>query len=199
MRIGITGGIGAGKSLVCSIFKILGVHCYDADSRAKALMNSDKDLKEKIINLFGSKSYQENTLNTSYISNQVFFNPDLLKNLNSFVHPAVSQDFDQWEANQPKDMYVMKEAALLFETGSYRDLDKTILIVAPESLRIQRVKERDPARGVDQINAIIDKQLKDKEKLKLADYVIFNNESELLTPQVLVVHNKILLNKKTPD
>ncbi len=199
MRIGITGGIGAGKSLVCTIFKILGVHCYNADSRAKALMNSDANLKQKIVDLFGPQSYKNGVLNTTYISDQVFFNPDSLEKLNSFVHPAVSRDFDHWETNQPNEVYVLKEAALLFETGSYSDLDKTILIVAPESLRIQRVKERDPERGEQQIKAIIDKQLKDEEKLKLADYIIFNNESELLTPQVLAVHDKILLNKKAPD
>ena len=199
MRIGITGGIGAGKSLVCSIFEILGIPTYNADFRAKVLMQKDVKLKQQIIDLFGSESYQDNSLNTGYISNQAFFHPEMLDRLNSLVHPAVSKDFTQWENNQEKASYVLKEAALLFETGSYRKLDGTILVVAPENLRIERVKARDPQRGESQIKAIIEKQLPDKEKLKLADYVITNEESELLIPPVLAIHKQILSNKKASD
>jgi len=196
MRVGITGGIGAGKSLVSNIFEILGIHCFDADSRAKALMSTDPALRQEIINLFGSQSFLNEELNRKFISNQVFHNPEKLEKLNAIVHPAVAREFDQWSILQSKEEYILKEAALLFETGSYRHLDKNILVVAPVELRIKRILKRDPERGEDQIRAIMENQFDDEKKIDLADFVLYNNEEKLLIPQVLAIHQELVSTKK---
>ncbi len=189
MQVGITGGIGAGKSIVCKIFKVLGIECYDADSRARSLMESDLRLKAKIQNLFGWDSFSEGRLQRGFISQMVFRNPDKLKKLNKAVHPFVARDFKDWSDARLASPYVIKEAALLVETGSYKELDKLILVRAPEKLKISRILQRDPQRGEDQIKAIMSKQLQDEEKLKVADFVIENDEKTPLISQVLEIHD----------
>ena len=191
--IGITGGIGSGKTTVARIFSILGISIYFADNRAKWLMSNDPALKDQIQNAFGNNSYNEDgSLNREFIASNVFGNKENTKTINSLVHPAVKLDFEQWAKSQ-ESPYVLKEAALLFETGSYKDLDKIITVSSPLRVRVNRVLLRDPHRNEEQLNAIIDQQMPEEEKIKLSDYVIKNIDNKLLIPQVLKIHDKLLL------
>ncbi len=190
--VGITGGIGSGKSTVAKIFSILGIPIYYADDRAKWLMQNDSSLVQKIKAAFGSESYQpDGSLNRVYLANHVFGDAEKLAEINGLVHPAVGHDFSDWADNQ-QTPYVLKEAALLFETGSYQDLFLTINVSAPLMLRMTRVLLRDAHRTEDQVNAIINKQLPDEDKNKLADFVIKNGDNKLIIPQVIEIHKKIL-------
>ncbi|MCS4433970.1 dephospho-CoA kinase [Aquiflexum gelatinilyticum] len=190
--VGITGGIGSGKSTVARIFSILGIPVYYADDRAKWLMANDEALKEQIKDNFGQESYSEaGVLNRAFLASQVFSDEEKVKIINGLVHPAVKADFENW-ANAQTAPYVLKEAALLFETGSYKDLDKVINVSSPIRIRISRVLMRDPHRNEKQVNDIIDKQLPDEEKNKLADFVIKNTDNKLLIPQVMEIHHQLL-------
>jgi dephospho-CoA kinase len=190
--VGITGGIGSGKSTVARIFSILGIPIYYADERAKWLMANDPELKKQILNNFGSESYsEEGVLNRAFLASKVFSDEEKVKIINALVHPAVVADFEKW-AHDQNSPYVLKEAALLFETGSYKDLDKVINVSSPIKIRISRVLMRDPHRNEKQVNDIIDKQLPDEEKNKLADFVIKNTDNKMLIPQVLEIHKQLL-------
>lgn len=192
LQIGITGGIGSGKSLVCRIFHALGVPVYDADSRAKAVMINDGILVSHIKKEFGVLSYRDDgSLDREYLAKEVFNNTERLKILNNLVHPRVVKDFEQWVSEQKSD-YILKEAALLFETKSYTALDKVIVVFAPEQLRIKRVLNRDTQRTEQQIKEIIHNQIPEDEKLQKADFVIMNDETQLIIPQVLELHRFIL-------
>lgn len=192
MQIGITGGIGSGKSLVSRIFNLLGVPIYDADSRAKSVMTTDGILVSQIKKEFGVLSYRaDGGVNREYLAEHVFSDSEKLKRLNSLVHPRVGEDFNSWVKEQ-SSAYVLKEAALLFEAGSNTTLDKIIVVSAPEELRINRVLQRDKHRTVNQVKDIIRNQLKEEEKLKLADYIIINDESKPLIHQVLELHKQFL-------
>jgi len=193
LQIGITGGIGSGKSLICRIFASLGVPVYDADSHAKELMTTDGILVSQISKEFGDLSYQnDGTLNRAYLSESVFNNPERLKVLNALVHPRVAEDYKRWVLTQRNKPYVLKEAALLFEAGSYQSLDKIIVVVAPDDLRIKRVVARDRHRAAADVKAIMDKQLPEEEKQRRADYIIRNDEITPVIPQVLALHQRFL-------
>ncbi|WP_369411750.1 dephospho-CoA kinase [Chryseolinea lacunae] len=193
LQVGITGGIGSGKSLVCSIFKALGIPVYDADSHAKELMTTDGILVQQIKKEFGELSFHEDgSLNRGYLSKAVFNDVDKLERLNRLVHPRVGEDYARWVNQNANSPYVLKEAALLFEAGSHQTLDKVMVVVAPEALRIERVLQRDPQRTTEQIKAIIRNQMPEEEKMKRADHVIVNNETELLIPQVVALHHQFL-------
>lgn len=189
--VGITGGIGVGKSTVSKIFKILGIPVYDADSRAKRLMNEDPEIRATVIEFFGEESYRNGELDRTHVGKIAFHKKELLNHLNTVVHPAVARDFRQWSSEQDAP-YVMKEAALLVENGSSKDLDYLIVVSAPEKIRIDRVLERDPHRNLDDVKAIIAKQFPEARKLELADHIIVNDGSQLVIPQVLSVHHAIL-------
>jgi dephospho-CoA kinase len=192
LLVGITGGIGSGKSTVAHIFSILGIPIYYADDRAKWLMANDPKLKKQIMDHFGSESYSEDgILNRAFLATKVFADEEKVMIINSLVHPAVRLDFENW-SNSQNSHYVLKEAALLFETGSYKDLDKVINVSCPIKIRISRVLMRDPHRNEKQVNDIIDKQLPDEEKNKLADFIIKNTDNKMLIPQVLEIHNQLL-------
>ena len=189
IQIGITGGIGSGKSLVCRIFHVLGVPVYDADSQAKKLMTTDGILIDEIKKEFGSLSYDEGgTLNRALISKAVFNEPEKLTKLNSLVHPRVAEDYNRWISEQNGANYCLKEAALMFESESYRLLDKIIVVTAPDEQRIKRVMQRDPQRSRADVENIIKNQMAQEEKNKRADFVIKNDESELIVPHVLKLH-----------
>lgn len=191
LQIGITGGIGSGKSLVSKIFGCLGVPVYDADSHAKELMTTDGILVSDIKKEFGVLSYSvEGGLNREYLSKQVFNDPERLSILNKLVHPRVGVDFRRWVDQRKRHPYVLKEAALLYESGSYESLDKVIVVYANEALRIQRVLKRDPHRTADQVMAIIKNQMPEEEKLKRADFMIRNDETTLIIPQVISLHQR---------
>lgn len=189
IQVGITGGIGVGKTLITHLFSLLGVPIYYADTRAKELMNSV--LVKPIIDTFGEEAFINGTLNRDYLASRVFINKSEINKLNAIVHPAVAIDFNNWVSTQVKSTYIIKEAALLVETGSYKLLDKLILVVSPEELRINRIKKRDPFRSETEIKGIISKQTSDIEKSKFADFIINNNEEELLIPQVIKINHLI--------
>jgi dephospho-CoA kinase len=189
--VGITGGIGSGKSIVCQFFKILGIPVYSADDRAKWLMSNAPELKIQLIEEFGTETYlADGTLDRSFLAQTVFSDPEKVKKINSIVHPAVGNDFKSW-AEQQTAPYLLKEAALLFETGSDKELDKIITVSSPLKIRMSRVLMRDPHRKEDQINQIINQQLPDEKKNELADFVIKNSENKLLIPQILEIHRKL--------
>lgn len=193
LQIGITGGIGAGKSLICRIFHCLGIPVYDADGHAKELMTTDVILVTNIKKEFGELSYNSNgSLNRDYLSSTVFNDNEKLKKLNKLVHPRVGEDYKRWVDQNGNYHYLVKEAALLFEAGSDKLLDKVIVVHAPEDLRIQRVLARDPQRSEDQVRAIINNQMSEEEKMERADFIINNDEKELLIPQVVKLHNQLL-------
>ena len=193
LQIGITGGIGSGKSFVCKIFHCLGVHVYDADSHAKELMTTDGILVSEIKKEFGVLSYNvDGSLNRTYLSNTVFNDPERLKTLNGLVHPRVGINYKQWVDQRKDQPYVLKEAALLFEANASQSLDKVIVVHANEALRLQRVLKRDHHRTADQVLAIIKNQMPEEEKLKRADFMIRNDETTLLIPQVVELHHRFI-------
>lgn len=193
LQVGITGGIGSGKSLVSRIFQCLGISVYDADSRAKSLMTTDGILISQIRKVFGDLSYHaDGSLNRKYLGESVFNNPEQLQTLNKLVHPRVGEDYRQWVEENGRETYVIKEAALLFEAGSAKALDKIIVVCAPEDVKVSRVLKRDPHRSEADVRAIIQNQMPDEEKRKRANYVIFNDDSQLVIPQVLSLHQQFL-------
>ena len=193
LQIGVTGGIGSGKSLVCRMFQSLGVPVYDADSRAKIVMTTDGILVGQIKQEFGNLSYDpEGNLDRSYLSKTVFGDAERVKRLNSLVHPRVALDYQEWLAAHPAHPYVIREAALLYEANVAGTLGQTIVVFAPETLRIQRVKERDPQRSEEDIRKIINNQWPDEEKMKRADHIIQNDNQQLVIPQVLKLHQQFL-------
>lgn len=190
MVVGLTGGIGSGKSTVAKMFRELGVPVYDSDIEAKKLMSSSKEVIAAIIALLGNEAYENGYLNRSYIANKVFKDPELLQKLNGIVHPAVGNHFIQW-AKEQKTPYVIQESALIFENGSQDKYDRTILVTAPVATRIQRVVERD---SVDK-EAVVDRlenQLKDEEKLGMADYLLENLDLDKTKNKVKELHLKLL-------
>lgn len=197
VHIGITGGIGSGKTLICRIFQRLGVHVYNADDRAKVLMNSDPGLKSQISAEFGSDAYQaDGKLDRKHIAKSVFDNPEKLKKLNSLVHPSVGEDYKVWANGFSDQPYILREAALLYEAGVASMLDKVIVVSAPEEIRIKRVLERDSQRTEQEVRAIINSQWKEEEKVKRADYVILNDDEHMVIPQVLKLHKGLLSLRK---
>jgi dephospho-CoA kinase len=194
LKIGITGGIGSGKTLVSKVFSLLNVPVYNADDQAKFILNNHKDVIQKVQQTFGKESYREGLLDSFYISHQVFNDPQKLEILNGIVHPEVGLDFKKWCTLYSGFPYVLKEAALLYEAGSYKDLDKIIVVNAPEGIRIRRVLQRDPQRTEASVKAIMEKQWPEDEKLKRADHVIFNDEKNMVIPQVIYLHQQFIKN-----
>lgn len=190
LRIGITGGIGSGKSVVARLFAVLGVPVYDSDSRAKWVMAHDLVLREQLVAAFGAATYDAaGQLNRSYLAQQAFGDPARLAQLNGLVHPRVGEDFAAWSATQAAagHPYALKEAALLYEAGAYRGLDSIITVFAPPAVRQARVLRRDAHRSVADVQAIMGQQLSEEEKLARADYVVYNDDSQLVLPQVLAL------------
>jgi len=192
LKIGITGGIGSGKTTVCRIFEALGIPVFNADQVAKSIMNTDAALMASIKEIFGKQAYFKNgELNRKYLASQVFSNQKALNVLNSLVHPAAIQAFEDWYLEQNNGPYVLKEAAILFESGSYKNCDFNILILSPETLRIRRVMERDEV-DEESVRARINKQMAEEEKEKLADFTIINDEKKALIPQVLKLNEHFI-------
>ena len=196
LRVGITGGIGSGKSTVCRIFATLGIPIYYADIRAKELMISDSDVIHQIKNLFGKNAYDESGhLNRKFIAEQAFQNKNLLRQLNAIVHPAVFRDTLEWYQTNHEKAYTLYEAAIMFESGSYKFLDKVITVFAPLEDRIARTIKRDNISR-EEVLERIDKQMPEEEKMNRADYIIYNDHSQPLIEQVLNIH-RLFINKHT--
>lgn len=192
LKIGITGGIGSGKSTVCALFASLGTPIYDADAAAKWLMQNDPYMRQQLIARFGTETYDDNgNLNRPRLAQIVFGDAQKLHLLESIVHPAVLLHAQIWLDQYQHLPYTIKEAALLFESGSYQQLDKIVLVYAPLELRIARTMKRDAATR-EMVLARIEKQMPDEEKLKRADYIIYNDEQHELLPQVLQLHKMFL-------
>lgn len=187
--IGITGGIGSGKSVVSRILQLMGYTVYSSDQRAKEIMVEDQSIISGLKNLFGEAAYTNSNLNRSYIATQLFQDDSKRIAMNNLVHPAVRADFQQWIENQ-KSPILFQESALLFETGNYKSFDGIILVTAPEEVRMQRVKERDQLTD-EQVQARFNAQLSEEEKMKLTNHIIYNDGNQLLVPQILDLLRKI--------
>lgn len=192
ITVGLTGGIGSGKTTVAKAFEALGIPIYIADDEAKRLMNTSKVLKRKLIALFGDLAYIDNILNRPYLAKAIFNNKELLEKMNAIVHPKVGKHFIKWK-NKQTAPYVIKEAAILFENGSYKNYDYIITVTAPEKTRIARVIKRDNAT-TEKVKAIIANQWKDELKISLSDFVIVNTSIVTTQQEVLKTHNKLLKN-----
>lgn len=190
LRIGLTGGLGSGKSTVAHIFEVLGIPVYYADAASKRLMNDDEKVKADIINAFGKEVYPGGKLDRKYLSEIVFKDEKKLELLNSIVHPATLLDAAEWMKKQTA-LYAIKEAALIFESGSNKALDFVIGVESPLPLRLQRAMKRDNITH-DQAMARIEKQMDEETKIGLCDFVIINDEQQMVIPQVLYLHQKFL-------
>tara|TARA_R110002049_G_scaffold306635_1_gene505490 strand:+ start:65003 stop:65596 length:594 start_codon:yes stop_codon:yes gene_type:complete len=191
--VGLTGGIGSGKTTVAKVFSTLGIPVYIADEEAKNLMRTSKVIKRKLIALFGEDTYVNGALNRPFLADIIFNDKSYLEKMNAIVHPHVARYFEKWVLKQEAP-YVIKEVAILFENESYKQCDVVITVTAPKHLRIQRLLKRDHTTEK-KIQAIMDNQWTDEEKITLSDYVIENIELESIKKQVEAVHAKIL--KKT--
>lgn len=189
LKVGLTGGIGSGKTTVSEVFHSLGIPVYNSDKRAKYLMENDPSLRVAIIQYFGEESYRSEGLNRLYLSEQVFSDKSKLQKLNSIVHPVVGNDFALWCKNQSAP-FVLKEAAILIESGAYKGLDKIIVVTASENVRMERVMERDGVKA-SEVRGRINNQMTDSERLQYADFIIDNDGIQMLISQVKEVFNKL--------
>ncbi len=192
LSVGISGVIGSWKSLVCTIFQVLGISVYNSDLEAKKIMETNEQVKKEIIKLLGEESYFNNlTLNRKFIAEKIFNQKELLHSLNQIVHPAVRNDAKIWSEKIPQaDGYYLRESAILFDTGIYKQLNYNILVTAPKELRIERIKSRD-ALSVEDITLRMNNQWDDEQKLALANFVIVNDGKNLLIPQILKIHKTL--------
>jgi len=190
MVVGITGGIGSGKSIVSMIFHGLGIPVYEADTEAKKLYDLPEVISE-VKKTFGTEYFTAGGLDKKKFAELVFKNADALKKINSIIHPYVKKNFREWKNKFKDKPYVLKEAAILFESSTDKGCDKIIVVTAPETLRRQRVMQRD-RRTEKQVDEIIRSQWKDEEKIKRADFVILNDETKLVLPQVLKIHESMI-------
>lgn len=198
LRVGLTGGIGSGKSTVAQIFEVLGIPVYYADIAAKKLMNEDAEIRSAIINIFSAQAYANNILDRKYISSIVFSDPRKLESLNSIVHPATKKDGEAW-MQQQTGAYAIHEAALIFEAKVSERLDQVIGVSSPIELRIKRATERDKVNR-DEVLKRMAQQLDEDLKMSQCNFVLINDEQQLLIPQVLDLHEKLMaLSKQKND
>ncbi len=191
LKVGITGGIGSGKSTVCRVFRQLDIPVYHADDRAAVLTDTRTDIRDKLIELFGTGIYDGSKVRRGKLAGIIFNNKQALDKVNSIVHPAVRTDFLEWASAQRDVKYILFEAAILIESGTHEIMDRIIVVIAPEKTRISRVLG---SKGyTEQITGnIIKNQLPDKEKIKHAHYIINNDGKNLILPQIMEIHNKLV-------
>ncbi len=192
-RVGITGGIGSGKSTVCAVFRLLGIPIYDSDARAKHLMATDAALISALRNLLGTEAYNsEGHWNRAFFAKKILNEPETAQSIEAIVHPAVAKDFEVWASSQPTNVpFLLREAALMIEANATKGLDALIVVLADESVRLRRVLERDPHRTQADVELIFKKQLSDSAKIQHATHLIRNDHSEMLLPQIIRVFNHI--------
>jgi dephospho-CoA kinase len=190
LKIGVTGGIGAGKSLICRVFSVLGVPVYDADSRAGRIMNDDPSMHQRLMAAFGAGIFSEGRPDRKALAGLVFDDPNALQKLNEIVHPAVREDFISWLEGHNHFPYIIKEAAILFETGTYTELDSVILVTAPEELRLRRIMRRD-GESEESIRKRMTSQWPDEKKAALAGQVLRNDDTVALIPAILRLHSDL--------
>jgi dephospho-CoA kinase len=190
LKIGLTGGIGSGKSTIARIFEVLGIPVYYSDDAAKRLMNEDPDLRQAITREFGTDAYFHGQLNRPFIASQVFQDKVKLNKLNALIHPATIRDGDLWMQGQ-KTAYAIKEAALIFESNVDQYLDYVVGVSAPENLRIQRTMDRD-AVSREEVLSRIKNQMPEEEKMQRCDFIIYNDEQQAVLPQVIALHGRLM-------
>ncbi|HUP12728.1 MAG TPA: dephospho-CoA kinase [Niastella sp.] len=190
LKIGITGGIGSGKSTVAKVFEVLGIPVYYADEAARRVMNEDEDVRKQIIQHFGASAYKNNQLDRAYIGGEVFNDKQKLELMNSLVHPATIRDSEKWMDRQTTP-YAIKEAAIIFESGTQDQYDHIIGVTAPIPLRVLRAMKRDGSTR-EQVLARMEKQIQDVIKMRLCDFVIYNDEQQAIIPQVIKLHEQLL-------
>ncbi len=194
--VGVTGGIGAGKSVVCRIFKETGAAVYDADSRAKWLMNNDEAIRQGVKRIFGADSYNESGLNRTLIAQRAFNDGTLLGKLNELVHPVVAKDFEDWKEEHSAFRLLVKEAALIFDTTTYKDLDGVVVVTAPLEVRMQRVLLRDTHRTEADVKAIISKQRSEEDMIDKGRWRVVNDNKQLIIPQILNILSELFPEKE---
>jgi dephospho-CoA kinase len=190
IKVGVTGGIGSGKSIVCRVFESMGIPVYYADIHSKRLVDTEPEIREKLTGLFGPGIYTGNTLNRPRFATVIFADQRQLNAANRIIHPYVREDFNRWAQGYADKKYVIEEAAILFESGGNTFVDKCITIVSPVEMRIRRILER-PGMTTERIRDIIANQWPDEKKAAYADYVIVNDEKSLLLPQILLIHQQL--------
>lgn len=192
LQIGITGGIGSGKSVVCKVFSCLNIPVYEADSRAKWLTNNNPEIRRMVTELLGVRSYKSTGLYDSvYVASLVFKDESLLKKLNAIIHPVVMEDTEKWVSERSGAPYVIKEAAIMNKAGDRNNLDYVVVVRAPVEVRIKRILQRDNRRE-EEIRAIIQRQVSDEERDKIADFLVSNDGKSALIPQILKLHEMFL-------
>jgi dephospho-CoA kinase len=192
LKIGLTGGIGSGKTVAADIFRQLGVPVYEADTEARILTDNNPEIKRELKKKFGNDFFlKDNSLDRKKLAALVFSNAEKLEQLNSIIHPFVKKHFTDWLQEQEGNKYIIKEAAILFESGSNKGLDKIIVVTAPESIRIQRVVDRDHSTA-EKVKSIMHNQMSQEEVIKRSDYIITNDNLTLVIPQVLKLHQLFL-------
>lgn len=191
-EIGLTGNIGSGKSTVAEIFKIIGIPVFSADAIGKQALNRESN-KEKLISVFGNTIFSpDKTVNKKKLASIVFSDKHKLEELNNIIHPIVRSDYQQWLKNHTDKKYILHEAAILIESGFYTMFEKIILVTSPEKLRTNRVMKRD-GTDLNQIKERMNNQMKESDKTRYADYIIKNNEDDMLIPQVLEIHKSLII------
>ena len=191
LSVGLTGGIGSGKSTVAEFFRLLGVPVYTSDSEARKLMQTDSLIRKNLIQAFGESVYLETgDLNREVLAKIIFNDVDALKKVNAIVHPQVRQHYQKWLLKQTEAKYVIQESAILFDTGLYKSFDKIITVTADKAIRIDRVLKRDSCTK-ESVLERMSKQISEKEKITKSDFVIYNND-ELIIPQIIRIHNQLL-------
>ncbi len=193
LKVGITGGIGSGKTTVCKIFELLDVPTYYADTEAKKLLNFNTEIKQSVVKEFGTGILnKEGFIDRPMLASLVFNNKEKLQLLNNIIHPAVAADFENWQKTHFSKKYILKEAAILFESGAHKQVDKIISVTAPLELKISRTMKRDNI-SEELVKQRMENQLSDEEKIKLSDYIIHNDEQKLIIPQILEIHEQLML------
>jgi dephospho-CoA kinase len=194
IRIGVTGGIGSGKSLICRVFSQLGVPVYSADDAAKNLMEHDPQIRKDLTGIFDASIYEGEKLNRSKLAGLIFENPELLARVNRIVHPRVAHDFNNWCSSFPKAPFVIQESAILFESNAFKSVDHIILVTAPEEMRIQRVLSR-PGMTREKVLRIMKNQLPEEEKIVRSHFIINNDETTLILPIILSIYAEMRQDK----
>lgn len=191
MIIGLTGGIGSGKSTIANVFKFLSIPVYEADSASKRLIDEDSLLQAELVMLLGADIIKEQRINRPLMAQRIFGDKEILAQTNALIHPAVARDFVKWHQEHLRAAYVIREAAILFESGTFKDCSKVIVVTAPKEMRINRVMERNSITR-DEVLQRMSNQWSDEEKLSRADYVIYNDHNQSVIKQVLTIHEDII-------
>jgi len=195
MRLGVTGGIGSGKTSVCRVFNTLGIPVFSADPEARRIMECDPEIIRGINSIAERDLYPEGILDRMYLAKLIFTDPEKLKKVNALVHPSVFESFSSW-ASDKSAPYVIMEAAILFESGGHKLVDKVLSVIAPEEERINRVMQRNNLSR-EQVVERMRNQISDEKRIELSDYLIYNSENDMVIPSVLKIHSDILLSIKT--